>query len=373
MANKSIKNSHVKLLMDYIKRESKNALISVDDFIFYIKRKIKTLEINTLTAPLEVHWDITDRCNLNCIYCYANRLVLNELELNQIYEIIDKLEEAGVLQITLEGGEPFLREDILEIIKYIKARNFSLVIISNGTLIKDDFVKEVATILNKKTDHFQLTLDGPCESIHNLNRPNSFKKVINTIKNFLNYNIPFVVRFVVTSNNFHSMVETYELLHDLGFKGIFEISPLILKGKADPKLLPPIDRALLNFIDLLEKSKTLIYPYVTGLFTTKRNIYIFLKKSGFDCDFSTIGNFFLNCTGGRAKIVISPNGDIYPCTLMREDRYYLGNILKNSLLEIWNNKNTECIRNKILKSLNKCFICEFNKVCSYCPCRECNT
>ena len=69
--------------------------------------------------PPVVVWNVTNLCNMTCPHCYSSarvKAVEGELTGEQARQVIDKLADYGVRMIILSGGEPLLREDLLELI-----------------------------------------------------------------------------------------------------------------------------------------------------------------------------------------------------------------------------------------------------------------
>lgn len=128
--------------------------------------------------PLTVIYNITDNCNLRCKYCYAEYAErrLKEPSKQEIFKTIDDLAKLGAKRISLGGGEPLLRNDIGEIIDYIKSKNLLCTLNSNGVLLpsKIKIIKNVDTIC--------LSLDGNEEAHDHYRGQGSFEKVMSAIK-----------------------------------------------------------------------------------------------------------------------------------------------------------------------------------------------
>lgn len=95
--------------------------------------------------------ELTSRCNHFCLFCscpweYDKEYKNNELTTSEWCDVIDKYIENGVTHITFTGGEPLMREDLLEIIKHAKSRGISLGLISNGRNITDEFLSQLANL-----------------------------------------------------------------------------------------------------------------------------------------------------------------------------------------------------------------------------------
>ena len=77
-------------------------------------------------------WNITNKCNENCKFCY--RKICNDNTLNQNKKIFDNLSQIKVDKITFSGGEPLLYENLFELVDYIKLKqpNIKLSLTTNG-------------------------------------------------------------------------------------------------------------------------------------------------------------------------------------------------------------------------------------------------
>ena len=67
-----------------------------------------------LGIPISAQLDITYRCNERCEHCYLDHDDKGELSLAEIKELLNQLAEAGVLFLTISGGEPLLRQDFFD-------------------------------------------------------------------------------------------------------------------------------------------------------------------------------------------------------------------------------------------------------------------
>ena len=93
--------------------------------------------------------ELTYRCNHRCLFCSCpwesdKTYKKAELKAEEWFSVIDALMENGVSAFTLTGGEPLMREDLMQIIEYILQKGASLNMISNGRKIDDDFLDYIA-------------------------------------------------------------------------------------------------------------------------------------------------------------------------------------------------------------------------------------
>ncbi len=97
--------------------------------------------------PIAGGIELTHRCNLACVHCYVN-LPANdrgaqqrEMTTEQVCKVLDQVAEAGVLYLTITGGEPLLRPDFAEIYTHAHELGFVLTVYTNACLITDRIVE----------------------------------------------------------------------------------------------------------------------------------------------------------------------------------------------------------------------------------------
>ncbi len=115
--------------------------IAANDFF----KKFNYLEENHTRFPLIGQWELTYRCNLKCVMCYTDcfntpEAIPKELSTEEIFRIMEEIQEAGGLSLTLTGGEPLARRDFPEIYRHAAHLGFLVSIYSNGTLITREIV-----------------------------------------------------------------------------------------------------------------------------------------------------------------------------------------------------------------------------------------
>ncbi len=109
--------------------------------------------------PLRVMFELTYRCNFYCPHCYVPRSYRNykELKTKEVFSILDQLADIGCFYLGFTGGEPFIREDILDILWYAKRLGFEIIIYTNGFLIDEGIAKELSLLRPNKVD---ITIPG---------------------------------------------------------------------------------------------------------------------------------------------------------------------------------------------------------------------
>jgi heme b synthase len=107
-------------------------------------------QADMITPGLQlVAWEITKSCNLFCAHCRASsdsHRYSGELTTEECYRVIDQILEVGRPIIILTGGEPLMRQDVLQIAQYAVARGLRVVMGTNGTLVTRDVALQMKAI-----------------------------------------------------------------------------------------------------------------------------------------------------------------------------------------------------------------------------------
>jgi len=160
-----------------------------------------------------VVWNCTQRCNLKCVHCYAgseDRDYDNEMTTEEGKAMIDDLAAYGAPVLLFSGGEPTIRKDLLELMKYAKGKGMRVVISTNGTLITEERAKEFAEV---GLSYVGVSLDGGRET-HDKFRgiPGSFDKAIAGIRNSMNAGIKVGLRMTVNKRNWRDINEIFDIM-----------------------------------------------------------------------------------------------------------------------------------------------------------------
>lgn len=128
--------------------------VSKDGLIAYDKHTPMTIrfdvnESNELIKKRVIKWDeldhycevahleISNRCNMNCWYCYTGDKKAQELSTKEWKYIIDNLADSGIFQVSFGGGEPTMREDMLTLAEHVMASGMNLGMTTNGLYLPD--------------------------------------------------------------------------------------------------------------------------------------------------------------------------------------------------------------------------------------------
>jgi MoaA/NifB/PqqE/SkfB family radical SAM enzyme len=267
---------------------------------------------------------LTNRCNLSCLHCYTSnpgQTLAKDLPASLISRIIDGLADHGGTSVTLSGGEPLLHPEIKKILRHA-ASILEIRLLTNGTLIN----REWAKFLSGLDIDVQISIDGSTKEIHDSIRG---------------------------KGAFEKSLKALEYLQVAGMGDRINFSTTVMKQNLDDlpaiiSLAERLDVPLTRFLPLRRKGMAERHWEAVGSGLTIRDSERFyehtsrLQKNGesgvdISCGLSA---FLLKmpeefeddiwCPVGR-RLVIDVNGDTYPCVLMMEDEFRLGNVFDDSL------------------------------------------
>lgn len=155
--------------------------------------------------PLSGGFELTNRCNLRCVHCYAKTNgKKRELTTEQIKRIIDQLAEAGTLSLFFTGGEPMLRKDFLDIYKYTRDKGILVSVYSNATLLDQESIKifQEYPLVTFSTTMYGYTKEV-YESVTGVN--GSFELFHAGLRLLLDHKIPFDIKAVALTLNCHEI------------------------------------------------------------------------------------------------------------------------------------------------------------------------
>ncbi|MDD3032346.1 MAG: radical SAM protein [Candidatus Pacebacteria bacterium] len=294
-----------------------------------------------------LQWHITERCNLCCTHCYKEeKLIKEEISTSQVFEILgkyyDQLDawnfDKSNNKISLTGGEPFIREDIWDILEncYQHREKITYGFLSNGTLITEEVASKLKDL---HVAYVQVSLEGLQEINDQIRGRGSFEKAIRGLKFLIKNNISTSISTTVTTKNLNEVPKLINLTKELGVSGIGirRLVPIGMGKKMENLMITP------------QQTREL-FQYVLG--KNKRNIGVGCEKGLFAQEGRSVGGF---CCTGYNTLSVLPNADVYPC---RRLPILSGNLLKDNFEDIL--KNSKPLRE--LRNLNN-----INKKCQSCP------
>ncbi|MDE6640226.1 MAG: radical SAM protein [Acetatifactor sp.] len=298
--------------------------------------------------------NVTRRCNLKCSHCYADAnngqnasQELNTAELKRIIGLVMSWADSKHYdrRVLLSGGEPFIREDIMELIQYIADNNGEPFVNTNALLIKEEYM----SALSKCKAELLVSLDGARESTHELIRgKNTFDPTIKKIRRLLEHGVITKLSITIHKDNLSELEEFIDLAVDLNVAQV-AINPLNILSRAKDSQLQRVN--LIEFYNTLSKISK----------KSSRHMY-YVERS----DYANVGAILLMnlkfqyCGVGSASLVIDYDGSVYPCYNTMISELKLGNIRYDNLDSLWKTS-------PLLKKLRKLNVNSFSADCQKCP------
>jgi len=173
------------------------------------------LQFSSDKRPVVV-WNVTRRCNLKCVHCYAHadgRAGDYELTTKEGRELINDLSGYGVPVLLFSGGEPLARPDLPELAAYAVEKGMRSVISTNGTLI----TSEKARILKEiGLSYVGISLDGMKEVNDRFRGVRgAFEAALDGIRNSQAAGIKVGLRFTINKYNVGEIPSIFDLLEEM--------------------------------------------------------------------------------------------------------------------------------------------------------------
>lgn len=330
-----------------------------------------------MRTPRSVDLEITPRCNLRCRYCYFfdnPDVTYQELSTGEWLTFIDELGQCGVMNVCLAGGEPFIREDLPELIEAIVRNRMRFTLLSNGTLINNNIAEFIAK--TGRCDVVQVSIDGSCAEVHETGRgKDSFAKAVRGIKILQKHGIPVTSRMTIHRHNVHDLENTaHFLLEELQLPGFTTNAAGYLgscQKNANELMLRVEDRmtAMETLLKLEQKYNGRITAQAGPLADAESWACMEKARKEDAPTFNTGGNL-TGCGCPTNKIAVRADGVIVPCSMLSHMK--LGRINKDTLQDVWQkNRDLQKLRNRHLiplESFKECAGCNYVSYCTgNCP------
>lgn len=285
--------------------------------------------------PISGHFELTGRCNLRCRHCYCTfTSTRDSLTTDDIFRIIDDLHEAGTMGLVLTGGEIFIRSDIGEILGHLERRNFILRLNTNGTLLSEKLLAQIASLPNIYRIH--VSLYGATASVHDsvTRSPGSFDKTIACLAALKSAGQDVRINCSIMKRNAHAYREVRNRVGD----------KLGIPVRYDPFIFPKDDGSADNLGELITGGMLAEYDAFS-----ERQADSSPKKRKL-------------CKAAFAFFSIDEGGDVYPCLKMKKSMVHpLGNLKRERFGQIWESSaQVHAIRASLESKLRNCSICDLD-------------
>ena len=318
--------------------------------------------------------NVTRRCNLKCIHCYAGSQEstgLSELSTDEWLRVLDDLAEFGCPVVLFSGGEPLLHPDIVVLAKHAVASGMRAVISSNGTPLTPRKAEDLASV---GLSYIGISLDGGQEIHDKFRRVNgAFEMALEGLRNAREAGIKTGIRFTMTKRNIDDIPVIIKIVEAENVPRIC-FYHLVYTGRGEEL----IEEAL-----SLDKTREVVDTII--------NCTADLHKHGRKVEVLTVDNHcdgpylyirllrenpkraeevmdLLKLNGGNSTglgvCAISWDGSVHPDQFWRN--HIIGNVLERPFGDIWTDKNNDFLmklKNKKRYVTGRCADCRFLEVC----------
>ncbi len=315
-----------------------------------------------MKTPYMIDWAITNRCNLDCRHC--RRMAKEELDSQTVLKLAEAIPALQPRWVIIEGGEPLLRQELLEIIKTLRRSNIKIYLITNGMLLNEHFAQTFAQL----KINLMISIDSPeKEDYEKIRSGASFEKLKEAVAIANKYKIFDSSLVTIGKYNYQQTDKIFQMAKEIGCP---KITFLGLKPCRD------YEKYYLNsaesrdfFLSVIRNQKEAridVYvdePFFQPFLQENRITYSPNPESGI------IVPDVSRCIFG-AYMFIETNGDIKPCTFAP---LVVGNVKEKSLIEIWADmQNSELIKNinDFSTRESPCRECLYLSVCGGCRARS---
>ncbi len=298
-----------------------------------------------ITIPMEIVIELTYRCNLRCVHCYAEASIEREetMPMEKVCHILNTFSSLGTRLVEFTGGEPLMHPNISDIL--VKALNlFDLVsIITNGTLITDEIIDIARRYKDKIL--FSITIYSHRPEIHDsiTGVKGSFYRTVENLKRLINEGVLVRASVVITHINAGDLYKTVEFLYNMGVKTI-TYSPAypIGRGVDIEQYLSSIDFEILG-----RQLNDIMRDFRDRLQILPEEVLMFVLEHG--------------CGTGWRTLIIDPTGNVKLCIFGGP---VLGNIFQQGVYEVL--RRASRLYSMPPPSEKVCGKCEYLSFCKGC-------
>jgi radical SAM protein with 4Fe4S-binding SPASM domain len=335
----------------------------------FIDQKVKALEafierkvLLRKTTPLQyLFWEATLRCNLGCLHCGSD-CVRNDASrdaeldgeaIKRELRSIARLYSAENITFAIIGGEPLLREDIIDVGAYAAELGFNWGITTNGMLLTSDVIKRLK---DAKLTTISVSLDG-IEADHDTlrNCKGAYTIVTDAIRRLLadRFFQKFDVICCVSKINIDRLDEFMEEAILLGIPAV-RFTPVFSRGRASKNSSLMLERHdYLKMLDFIKRQRQ-----------TQKKVQVYLSEEGYwgpewEC---VVRDEFHYCASGILIGSILHDGKVTGCPSVSR-QFIEGNIKESPFIDIWKGRFSRYRQDREKTFSQKCSGCEHWILC----------
>ena len=321
-----------------------------------------------------VVWNVTQRCNLNCVHCYARSghdVRQDDLTTVEGLRLLEDLAQFTVPVVLFSGGEPLMRGDIFELAARAHGLGLRAVLSTNGTLIDTE---TAARLKGCGVTYVGISLDG-MQRTNDVFRgvKGAYDMALTGVRNSRDAGVKVGLRFTITKNNAADVPAIFDLVREEGISRVC-FYHLVYAGRGSSMMSEDLDHAAARrLLDLIiDKTAELHKEGLGTEVLTVDNLadgpylYLRMKREGHPGAGRALD--LLRANGGAASGAgigcVSWDGSVHPDQFWRHES--LGNVRQRPFHEIWTDPSQPLLgrlRNARDHVMGRCAACRFLDCC----------
>lgn len=300
--------------------------------------------------PNVVCLSITERCNLECDYCFYSASFRHkgarhhqDLPADELHKLLSELKTINPrVRVYITGGEPFASARVMESLRLVKAHELFVGIVTNATLIRPEQIAEMETI---GVDDVRISIDGATAEQHEATRPGTWEKVMSTLKLLAASAVPVTLSPTLTSRNTGALDGLAKLAREFGFS--LSYSPGVPTGRAAAHTeLATSYEAMIREVEEVEDTWSL------GLLSMEH----------------AQGRRQFTCGIAGQSLYVNLEGLVAPCNMLQKTGHDLGNAFGEGGIGAVLKGNRATAVRVLVDDIEHCSQCHIRYVCGG-PCR----
>ena len=305
-----------------------------------------------IRKPFSAGIEIWPECNFRCVHCYAESDRKNSkiMSTDEIYSVIDILEQNSCIDLFLTGGEVLLHKDFINIYKYAKSKGMLVSVLTNGSLIRKEHIELWKMY---PPELISITMYAATEDTYKKITKNNtslinFKKGVNMLKD---NNIPFEIKCIGMTYNYGEISDIRNFIYSLGKKNsilAWDIRPMN-NGEKEPinYRLTPLDAFM---VEITDKSRREFWNDLAV--DPNRSKFTQRQSEG----------YLYPCAIADQFVFIASDGYMQGCVKERHHRY---DLLNGNFDDGWDFLKKELVDKKASSGF-VCLKCDKFKYCGQC-------
>lgn len=325
-------------------------------------------------APFTIAWEVTRACAYACVHCRADAIHKpdpNELNTEEAFQLIDRLTEFGSPILIFTGGDPMMRRDLFEIIRYAAEKGLRCSLTPTATALPT--IERLQQAKDAGIRRIALSLDAPRAAVHDQFRkvPGSWQRTMDILHRAKEVGLSVQVNSTVAKHNFDILPEMIPFIKEVGAVQ-WSVFFLVPTGRAmiEQMISPEEHERTFNWlydlsIDAPFDIKGTAAPMYRRVAIERKRAesqageHITFQGAGFQYD-DGLNRPTKGVNDGNGFLFISHTGSIEPSGFLPLSA---GNVRDHDIVDVYRNHPIFKDLRSPEKLKGRCGICEYRDVC----------